>query len=266
MQVYTYENHVIKDPLLPFIFYRQHIVSVCNHTPNWHTNMELLYCIGGEGFIRCGAMVTDFRPGDIFVVNPDVPHNICSNSEVRYRCLIVDNSFCIENGIPIGQLVFQSSIQDAALCKLFEAVAQAYEQKEPEDFRSVLNIRQAVLTLLTALCRDYATIGKKEDPSNEYVRKAISYIRQNMNTNIKLDEVSDYVGISKHHLSRLFKTYTGNSLIYTANLIRCTEARHLIEGGMRVCEAAVACGYDNLSYFTRIFRKYFQDNPSHFKI
>lgn len=264
MQIYNYETHVISEPLLPFIFHRQYIVRNCNDMPNWHTNLEILYCIEGNGFVRCGATTTDFQPGDIFVVNPDTPHGICSHSFVRYRCLIIDNRFCVENGIPIGQLIFQPAIRDHDLCKLFDAVTDAYDHRVPEDFCSILDIRHAVLSLLQNLCRNYATIGRRDHQTDEYVKKAISYIRKNMNTNLTLDQVSAFVGISKFHLSRQFKAYTGSTVIQMANLIRCTEARRLIEGGMRICDAAAACGYENLSYFTRIFKKYFQALPSHF--
>ena len=153
MKNYIYENHIISEPLLPFIFHRQYQVSMRTNTPNWHTNMEILYCIGGSGFVRCGAAATEFLPGDIFVVNPDTPHSIGSNSSVKYRCLIIDNSFCAENGIPIGELVFESAIRDPELCALFDDVTDAYDQREEKDYCAVADIRYAVLGLLRILCR-----------------------------------------------------------------------------------------------------------------
>lgn len=265
MKNYVYENHVISEPLLPFIFHRQYIVRQRVNTPNWHTNIELLYCLEGNGFIRSGISSTPFTPGTIFVVNPDTPHSIGSESSVKYRCLIIDNSFCEENGIPIGQLVFKSHIQDTALCALFDAVTDAYDQRDAADFCAVADIRFAVLGLLRTLCRDYATVGQRTATGDEYVKKAISYIRQNMSEQIRLDDLAAFVGISKFHLSRQFKAYTGTTVINMINLIRCTEARRLIEGGMRVCDAATACGYENLSYFTRTYQKHFGCTPSQTK-
>ena len=94
------------------------------------------------------------------------------------------------------------------------------------------------------------------------MKKAISYIRQNMAEEITLDGVADHAGISKFHLARQFKAYTGSTVIATVNLIRCTEARRMIEGGRSVSEAAAACGFENLSYFTRSFKKCFSMVPS----
>ena len=52
--------------------------------------------------------------------------------------------------------------------------------------------------------------------------------------------------------------------IEMVNLIRCAEAKRLIENGMPVSNAATACGYENLSYFSRTFQKVFGKLPSTF--
>lgn len=264
MRKYTYENHVITEALLPFIFHRQYTVSRRTNTPNWHANIEVLYCIGGSGFVRCGLASTQFTPGDIFIVNPDTPHSIGSNASVQYRCLIIDNSFCDANGISIHSLQFQSLIHDTQLCHLFDRITESYEHRESSSICAIADIRHAVLGLLLHICRYYATPGKRDDRSDTYVKKAVSYIRKNLSDPITLDDVANYAGISKFHLSRQFKAYTGGTVIGTVNLIRCTEARRLIEGGMPVSQAAAACGYENLSYFTRTFKKLFQVLPSDF--
>ena len=265
MKNYVYENHIISEPLLPFIFHKQYTVRQRVNTPNWHTNIELLYCLEGSGFIRSGVSSIPFSPGTIFVVNPDTPHSIGSESSIKYRCLIIDNNFCTENGIPIGELVFESTIQDPELCALFDGVTDAYDRREKNDYYAITDIRYAVLGLLRTLCRKYATVGPRSTIGDEYVKKAISYIRKHLADQISLDDLAAYVGISKFHLSRQFKAYTGSTVINMINLIRCTEARRLIEGGMRVCDAAAACGYENLSYFTRTFQKHFGCTPSQTK-
>jgi len=70
------------------------------------------------------------------------------------------------------------------------------------------------------------------------------------------------VGISKFYLCREFKAYTGSSILQTVNLLRCTQAKLLIEGGATVSQAALSCGFDNLSYFSRTFKKLMGALPS----
>ena len=58
------------------------------------------------------------------------------------------------------------------------------------------------------------------------------------------------------------KISVGASVVQTLKLMRCTEAQRLIEGGMSVSAAAAACGFENLSYFSRSFKGLFGHLPS----
>ena len=264
MKDYKYENHVMPEPKLPFIFHPRYTQRKHSSLANWHVNIELLHCLEGSGFVRCGMTCTEFTPGDIFVVNPDTPHCIGSEESVSYRCLIIDSEFCENNGIPVGQLAFTTLIRDAQLRQMYEDVFAAYEKRDDGALFAVADIRYGVLGLLRHLCKNHARVVGRESRSDgdRYVKKAIGFIREHLGKPISLDTVAAHTGISKYHLSRQFKAYTGSSVIVTVNQIRCTEARRLIEGGMSVSEAAAVCGFENLSYFTRSFKKCFGCVPS----
>lgn len=266
MTNYVYETHSINHSLLPFIYHKCHIITQRNSLPNWHENIEFLYCIGGKGSIRYGSETHDFARGDIVVVNADTPHYICSAGSVIYRCLIIDNSFFTDNGIPISTLYFQHTIRDEAISALFENVCSAFDNCDEQSICAVADIRYAVLGLIRAICAGYTTDIPRElhSAANTHVKEAMVYIRKHISEAITLDDIADHVGISKFHLSREFKTFTGKTIVQTVNILRCTEARHLIESGMSVSAAAVSCGYNNLSYFSRTFTKLFGRLPSSF--
>lgn len=265
MENYIYETHSIGDPLLPFIFHKRFDVSRRDHyVLNWHENIELLYCIGGNGYVRCGLERTAFSRGDLFVVNGDIPHDVGSDGLVSYRCLIVDNSFFEENGIPIGSLRVRPLIRDEKMCRLFEAVTEAFDHRDSGRICAVADIRFAVLDLIRNLCTSHVVseYGSTQKVSIAHVKKALTYIRAHMAEPISLEAVAGFVGISKFHVSHIFKEFTGQSIIETVNLIRCAEARRLIEGGMGVSAAAAACGFENLSYFSRTFKRIYGMCPS----
>lgn len=261
MAGYNYETHKIPNPLLPFIYHRRFEVRSRDKVPNWHENIEILQATEGEGYVRCGAEELPFRAGDLLVINADILHGIGSEERLVYRCLIVDNSFFEQNGIPIRSLHFQSVIRDEALYGLFDAIVRGYAGLNAEDFRTVLAVRTGVLQLLQALCADYIT-AKPSLPSNEYIKQAVVYIRQNLSRRLTLDDLADHLGISKFHLARQFKTYTGKTVVQTVNLMRCAEAQRLIENGSTVSAAAVSCGFENLSYFTRTYKALMGHLPS----
>ena len=52
------------------------------------------------------------------------------------------------------------------------------------------------------------------------------------------------------------------TVIEYVNILRCKEAKRLISEGQSVSEAAIASGFNNLSYFTRTYKKYVGELPS----
>lgn len=261
MYRYHYEIHKIPDPSLPFLYHRHFRVdSICDSL-NWHENIELLWCIEGSGFVQCGSQRTDFQQGDVFVVNADTPHNICSTGQVVYRCLIIDNRFFAENKIPVSSLCFRDAIREEAFFALLEEVAAAYG-RYPQGLCATADIRYCVLGVVRMLCSRYVSKPRQAPVFQSHVKTAVLYLKAHFSRPVSLDDLADHVGISKYHLCRQFRLYTGSSIVKTLNHIRCTEARQMLERGASVQTAAMACGFDNLSYFSRTFKQFTDCLPS----
>lgn len=268
MANFTYETHIMTDPLLPFIFHRDTSVQHENLS-NWHENIEILFAISGLGYVNCNTKHYSFGAQDIFVVNSDFLHATGSDGELVYHCLIIDKSFCESNGIPTSQIRFRALIRNAELSDNFRRIVAAFDRYgNGSDRFAAADIRYEVLGLLRRLCRDH--IVDSEDTaasvSSDRVKKAIVYIKKHMTEPLSLQDISDQVGISRFHLSREFKMHTGRTIFDTINLIRCAEARRMIEHGTSVSEAAISCGFENLSYFSRTFKKHFGELPSKYLI
>ena len=259
-----FEPHIIKDPLIPFFFHTNKVGKDNDYCAlNWHTNIELLYCTEGKGTVVCEASKYAFEKGDIFVVNANELHMVTSDEEVNYLCLIIDKDFCSTNGIDTEYLHFTEQIRDGELNALFENVAEAYNYF---GVCRATKIRCAVLALLIKLRTDYteSSVGKLQDknPGTERIKRAMIYIRQNLSKALTLEEIADYVGISKFYLTREFKRITSQSVFEYINIIRCKEAKRLISEGQTVSAAARSCGFENMSYFSRTYKKYVGASPS----
>lgn len=267
MRSLTYESHQQQTAELPFIFHPEFSVVRHHCSPNWHENIELLYCLSGEGTIRCGTEIQPFLPGDLYVVNHDLTHCVYSDTAVLYRCLIIDNTFLRSNGIPTP-IYFQPLIRDDRFGELLAHLAKSYTCHGAGKPYAVPDIRHTVLSILLLLCREFAldAFPDATPAADEYVKNAIVYIRKNLASPITLDSVAEAVGVSKYHLSRSFKAVTGKTIIEMTNIIRCTEAKRLLENGASVSTAATTCGYENLSYFSRTFRRIFNRLPSEFHL
>jgi AraC-like DNA-binding protein len=83
---------------------------------------------------------------------------------------------------------------------------------------------------------------------------------------ITLPDFTREVGVSKSQLTRKIKTLTGLSPKDFLNEVRLRNSVRLLEDeGSNVTEAAMAIGFTNPSYFTKVFRKRFGKAPSDFR-
>lgn len=101
---------------------------------------------------------------------------------------------------------------------------------------------------------------------SRYIRKAKEYIYSNYNENINLDAICSFSGISKNYFCNLFKVETGLSIWDYLTKYRMEKAKEFIANSdMKNYEIAYKVGYENPSYFSKIFRKYTGISPSDFR-
>lgn len=90
----------------------------------------------------------------------------------------------------------------------------------------------------------------------QYVIKAKKYIAQHFDEDLTLEQVAQSVYLSPFYFSRLFKAYTGYTFNQYLTRLRLSRARNLLKRqDMTICEVALTVGYNNSSYFSRVFKE-----------
>lgn len=98
------------------------------------------------------------------------------------------------------------------------------------------------------------------------VKKAILFMKQNVNRKMTLEEMADHFNISVSHFSRLFKQRTRHSPMDYFIQLKIQYACQLLDySNLRVYEIANAIGYEDTYYFSRIFRKVMGVSPAIYK-
>lgn len=258
----VYEPHILSKNDLPFIFHKDFYIGE-DHC-NLHENIELLYFMKGNAEVRCGNQIYDVQEGDCIIVNSYQVHQVISDGNIHFSCLIIDNSFCQANDIDIHTLLFTPLVHDELLNKYYNDIRNEYIN---HNVFERTGIKCAVLTLLLYLCRNHSEFRERHTSMDakifDYVRLSTEYIREHLADKIILDDIASYVGLSKYHLSREFKKMTGYSLMQYMNTVRCEQAQKLLSTGKyKIKEVALQCGFDNYSYFANIYKTYMGVLPS----
>lgn len=86
--------------------------------------------------------------------------------------------------------------------------------------------------------------------------KTTAYIKEHLTDKLSLDQAAEQVYLSKSYFCRIIKDELGCTFTEYVNRLRIERSKTLLRGtGMPIAEIACAVGFDDQSYFTRIFKK-----------
>ena len=102
--------------------------------------------------------------------------------------------------------------------------------------------------------------------NNDIIKKAMVYIAENFNTPLTLEDVSDHVHLHPSYFSTVFKNAAGLSFKEYLNKVRIEESKILLQNtDFSIIDIAVAVGFEDQSYFSKVFKKYTGTTPKQFR-
>ena len=265
----VHENHELKNKLLPFYFKGRDLsANRSSLYSNWHENIELLYFTRGTVAVFANSKRHILREGEIFAIGANSLHSIAaSDADVEYYYLIVDRSFCTENGFDSSPLGLDCKIDSDKMRALFCRLISAYEA--PDAPFCTLIIRSTVLEIMTEICLNHATplpVTDKPSRVSTSIKKALALIDASFDSDLSLDFASGFVGLDKFYFSHEFKKYTGQTFVSYLNGVRCKNAKALLrESELSIAEIGKKCGFQNRSYFAKAFLKYEALTPMEYR-
>ncbi len=102
--------------------------------------------------------------------------------------------------------------------------------------------------------------------SNEITKKSIRFISKNFSRPLSLEEVAGYVHLNPSYFSTLFKQSTGSSFKEYLNMVRIEESKRLLaDTDYSIIDIALATGFEDQSYFSKVFKKYTGLTPKQYR-
>jgi len=98
------------------------------------------------------------------------------------------------------------------------------------------------------------------------VARARKIVAGNLAARLSVTEVAREVCLSKDHFSKLFKHATGIPFTEYLGRMRTARGRSLLQvSSKRITEVAFECGFESISHFNRIFKRYTGVTPTAFR-
>ena len=98
------------------------------------------------------------------------------------------------------------------------------------------------------------------------VREAEAYIEAHCEQKLTLCEVADAVHLSKNYFSFLFRNQTGLTFTQYVNRLRVEKSKeYLLETTLPIVEVMLRVGFDDQSYFSKVFKRNTQLSPQQYR-
>ena len=227
---------------------------------HYHSHYEMLYVMENERYLVANERKYILNKGTIALIAPYTPHRtIAGERSPETRILInFTESFVhrVLEGIGVDCLsVFNPANPIVTLGCESERVRSIFEmmlgisacEDEPyKDERCAMLLSEVLLGLR-------GVVGEAERERTLF--DATKYIEMHFAEHITLDTLAKRFFMSKYTFLRKFKTHTGVGLPAYVNTIRIINAKRMLSDGCGITECAMACGFESLSNFDRVFRK-----------
>lgn len=109
--------------------------------------------------------------------------------------------------------------------------------------------------------------GKPQFRVNNQLEPVMQFLEESYFTQVSLDDMAERANMSKQHLCRLFRQSFNMSPFEYLTRFRIQKAKEAILGPemSKIKEAARSAGFNDVSYFCSVFKKYEGITPMEFK-
>lgn len=247
---------------------------------HWHDELEIIYV--KSGFLTVSISGENYigTPGDAFVVSPGNLHFMGSQTgTVDYFTFLFPVeyiSFCINDMLddkllkPLknGHLMIGPRVKDTAkeLCEQLVETYMAKNKKIESEITAQIKTKRILLQFILEMWEKGFVIENDKSGRNTVEKEMISYIQQNFKEKISLKEFGELFHLSEKYISRYFKEHFHITLSQYITHLRLEYAKQLLQDtDTPVTEIAMQSGYQNVSYFIRIFKKTYGVSPLKYK-
>ncbi|MDE7013635.1 MAG: AraC family transcriptional regulator [Kineothrix sp.] len=247
-----------------------------------HNYVEMIYmCSGATTHIINGSTTLTLNTGEILLLNPNTVHEIlpAGMEDIAVNFIILPEFFdrvlvmleeenvlrdfligALKPDKNVTEYLHFQSIDILPIRNLVENLIWSLLNSQPNR----RNINQATMGLLFLHLLNHTDRINMHDSSQygqHLVFTVLKYIETNYRT-AELGEISCQLHMPAYSVSKIVKKYSGHTFKQLLQIKRLNQAAFLLSTTALPIEDIIAlAGYDNTSYFHRIFKEYYHMTP-----
>lgn len=254
-------------------------VRAGNQTPyHWHDALEIVQVLKGSVNIGMGNDELPLKQGDIAITNMGEIHRMTGDTENEILFVHIDAGFC-RSVLPDRYLFLfccspyhgDPEPEKYGVLKDYIARLVALLAEGPQTAgRNAVEKLLKEMLVYTGYNFDLLRWGFGTEAFDEKhvarLRQMAKYTTSDTEVQMGLTALAAEVGVSLQHLSADIREKFGMTFQELLCYGRCERAARLLLGtDMRIMEIALDCGFSDVKYLIKYFRRFFHATPSGFQ-
>jgi AraC-like DNA-binding protein/quercetin dioxygenase-like cupin family protein len=247
---------------------------------HYHPEYEIVCVLSGSGTRHVGNHFSSYDDGDLVIMGPNLPHaGFGLNAHGLHEEIVIQIKEDVFNQSlltrpELGPLTpflervkygvsFNGATREKATKKLIrllklppfdrfiELIALLQYLATSTDY-TMLNLPQGFLPL---------TVQKH----HERLKSIFSYVEQHYDEEIEIKKVADVAHLTVPAFCNYFKKIMNITFTDFINQYRIQQACILLQQEKSIADACFECGFNNVTYFNKVFKAIMKKTPSEFK-
>ncbi len=252
---------------------------------HWHEECEVSVMVSGKASVFADGKQYEYREGEGFFINSGVLHSIRSlgGTEFHYRT-VVFHPRLVSGGVesviwfryiePLisdkGCRCVHFDISDprsgAAVRHINSAWEECMAEREGYEFRVREPLSKLVYMLSGNRPKRLELVPDRELRDEERIKVMLRYIHEHYSEELLISDIAKCASVSKSECLRCFHRIIGVTPLRYLIRYRIEKAAELLsESELKIMDIGAMCGFQDMSYFARTFRKLKGCTPAEYR-
>ena len=281
------ENTTHGDFILPFSIYKGTISpsfpSIATH---WHEEIEVIIVLDGSCNYRINLDSFLINKGDILIIGSQSLHSLTSipNKNMTWASFVFNINMLKSSSTDGALLKYIAPllnhehqlpiiIKDNTTCysKIFDVIENILYCYYDKDIAYELELKSLLFKFFSLLYKN--NLIKKHQSKNNItfnstnkIKLVLNYINDNYSEDISINTLAELCDYSEYHFMRFFKKHIGLTCIQYINNLRLEKSSILLTStNNAIMDISLEVGFDNLSYFNKLFKRKYNLTPKEFR-
>lgn len=249
---------------------------------HWHEEMEILVVTNGTADFHIDTNIYHVTVGDVLFIDSNHLHSATTDCHTPFDFFAVVFSPAFLNN-SLSDCIQQRYVSPVLNGEVrFPAYIHPRSKWEQSLFTLLTDIKEIYLEhtaayellikakLYEVWYQFYIHADSAKQTENDYrvcrMKQMLQYIQSRYNQQITLTELATTFQLSKEQLCRFFKSTVKMTVVEYIHFYRITQSGTLLrQTDKGIGEIAGMVGFNNISYYNKIFRRYMHCSPTEFR-